>query len=244
MNQTDHFESLKSVSTGQLPAYIAGWPDSSWKKWYAAWLVETQRFFVYPYKSLATNCSDPGGMHVANEYQPDVQVAIPITAYLDTRIAVNVDQFWKFPQAGPSPYIAYDAYMEACGTLLHTLLEKHTSGSTSSIQADLYGTKPTQLLKRFEWCVSMRKSGSPYSYFPLHFRPIEVNLAFPCEESRGFFVLSRTENSGRVPLDSRFIITRYFMRGSLFRFDFLTGYLTHAFKKIMQQAIRKLKQPF
>jgi len=256
----------------ELPAYVAGWPDSSWKKWYAAWLVDTGRFVAYPYKSHTTNCSDPGGSHVSNQFQPDVQVnmftPVPVvvpahtsatdilsadagpesavspmrsenasSAYLAGRVSEGLyGSDWHFPPAESSPDVAYDAYMEPCGELVRHAVARLTGESGFTVQADLHGCKPIRLMHQADWCITLRTSGNPRAYFPLTFRPVEANLDWPCEVSHGFFVLSRPHDLGRLSIRSRYIITRYFTRGSLFRVDFLSGYVLSILIKTVEQA--------
>ncbi len=43
-----------------LPGYIQNWPEHSWKKWFAAYLISSNRYFVYPRLSYSTNYGDPG----------------------------------------------------------------------------------------------------------------------------------------------------------------------------------------
>lgn len=43
-----------------IPGDIRGWPESSWLKLYNAWIISSDRYFVYPYRSLTTNFGDPG----------------------------------------------------------------------------------------------------------------------------------------------------------------------------------------
>ena len=43
-----------------IPGDIRSWPESSWLKLYNAWIISSDRYFVYPYRSLTTNFGDPG----------------------------------------------------------------------------------------------------------------------------------------------------------------------------------------
>lgn len=43
-----------------FPNYIADWKDSSWLKFYMKYVVENNKYFVYPYNSYSTNFSDVG----------------------------------------------------------------------------------------------------------------------------------------------------------------------------------------
>jgi len=43
-----------------VPDDVIQWPDSSWKKYYIKYLVETDRFFVYPREALSTSFQEAG----------------------------------------------------------------------------------------------------------------------------------------------------------------------------------------
>lgn len=44
----------------RLPADVLNWPETSWKKYFIKYLVETDKYFVFPRISLSTNCGDAG----------------------------------------------------------------------------------------------------------------------------------------------------------------------------------------
>ena len=46
--------------TDRLPAAMVAWASSSWKKYFAWYLLETNRYIVYPRVSYSTNFSEPG----------------------------------------------------------------------------------------------------------------------------------------------------------------------------------------
>ena len=48
------------TKVANIPTDILSWPDSSWLKLYNAYIIATNKFFVYPYRSLTTNFGDPG----------------------------------------------------------------------------------------------------------------------------------------------------------------------------------------
>lgn len=54
---------------------IKGW-DKAWSKYFEAYLILTNKFFIYPYTSLSTNFSDVG-VHtnegqISNSYQVEL----------------------------------------------------------------------------------------------------------------------------------------------------------------------------
>jgi len=54
-------ENIKmDLHASNFPDYIADWKDSSWLKFYMKYVVESNKYFVYPYNSYSTNFSDVG----------------------------------------------------------------------------------------------------------------------------------------------------------------------------------------
>jgi hypothetical protein len=47
-----------------LPDYISCWPETSWKKIFAAYLIDKNKYFVYPKISLSTNFGEVGQHHL------------------------------------------------------------------------------------------------------------------------------------------------------------------------------------
>ncbi|WP_093395351.1 glycosyltransferase family protein [Halopseudomonas xinjiangensis] len=43
-----------------IPPDVRAWPESSWLKLYNAYIIDQNKFFVYPYCALSTNFGDPG----------------------------------------------------------------------------------------------------------------------------------------------------------------------------------------
>ncbi|UAW98040.1 hypothetical protein KEM63_14835 [Halopseudomonas nanhaiensis] len=43
-----------------IPPDVRSWPESSWLKLYDAYIIDRNKFFVYPYRALSTNFGDPG----------------------------------------------------------------------------------------------------------------------------------------------------------------------------------------
>jgi len=50
----------------KIPKYVRSWSDKSWLKLYIAYLIEKNRYFLYPKVSLTTNFSD-AGTHVSSD---------------------------------------------------------------------------------------------------------------------------------------------------------------------------------
>lgn len=55
-----------------LPDQVKGWPNTSWKKYFFKYMVETDKYFVYPYMPFSTNFCD-AGIHIQT-YKNELQV--------------------------------------------------------------------------------------------------------------------------------------------------------------------------
>lgn len=161
-----------------LPDQVKGWPASSWKRYFAGYLVETGKAFVYPYESLSSNCGDAGGTHDARGTHL-VQVALG-------------DQGRDLPHFSfcplDTPRVAYDAYMEASGSHIFDLLGL----ADTEVSIDLYGLKPLEELRSRPYVLTSRPVQRAEVEYPLSYRPIEQNLAFPAVPGGGALFLARS----------------------------------------------------
>jgi len=145
-----------------IPARVRSWPSSSWKKYFAAYLTATNKYFVYPYRSLTTNCNDAGGTH--ERLSSDIhQVALqdPTRDFVEPTFPARLQDA-----------VTYDAFMEA---QLNVDLEV-LSITQGSLAVDLYASKPRELLAAYDYCLTTRPVRSALRYFPLCFRPLEMNI--------------------------------------------------------------------
>ena len=158
-------------ATLELPGTVKAWPESSWKKYFAAFLVQTGRDFIYPYRSYSTNCSDPGGEHIvigSNRHQVAMSSQSRVMESLRFCSAENED-------------ISYDAYMEPSGTMLYNSLGL----SPDEVEIDTMGVKPLSLLRRKQFVLTGRLVSQAIRWFPREYRPIEFNIVFESEGREG-----------------------------------------------------------
>lgn len=99
--------------------FVTDWPPSSWLKYFIKYIIEKNKFFLYPKTSLTTNFSD-SGTHVIED-NTDFQVPLQYE---------NIE--YKFSTIKESQCV-YDAFFENVN--LSLFLNK------SDITIDLYGTK-------------------------------------------------------------------------------------------------------
>ena len=161
-----------------LPDQVKRWPPASWKRYFAAYLVDTNKSFVYPYDSFTSNCGDAGGTHM-RQGTHTLQVAMGDQSRL-------MRQFDFCPV--DRPRVSYDAYMEASG---HHVMELVGLGR-SEVSIDLYGLKPVDEIQNRPFVLTRKAVSSAIAEYPLSFRPIEQNIGYPAQAGRGALFLTRS----------------------------------------------------
>jgi hypothetical protein len=148
-----------------LPDAIKMWPESSWKKYFAAYLSNTSRDFIYPYQAFTTNCSDAGGEHIklgTGRFQ------VRLAAQSRPRPEFIFDPFLE------NPNVSYDPFMEPNGEEVFRAI-----GLTrNEVEIDTQGKKPLILIQAKEFVLTSRPVREAKRRFPLTFRPVEANLIF------------------------------------------------------------------
>lgn len=105
----------KDISAKNVPLNVSTWSDKSWLKYYIKYVIETDKFFIYPRVSYTTNFGDEG-TH-ASEAVSDLQVPL----------AGSRNKDFNFSMLSESRSV-YDAFFE------NVSLDKE-------IEFDLYGYK-------------------------------------------------------------------------------------------------------
>ena len=110
-------------SNEQVPNYVRSWSPKSWLKYNIAYLVEKDRYFLYPKISLTTNFSD-AGTHVGND-----------STIYQVPLDFGKERQYKFSIVQDSNAV-YDAYYE--NKNLHQILGLEND----ELCVDLFGYKP------------------------------------------------------------------------------------------------------
>lgn len=142
-----------------LPEYVQKWPNTSWKKYFIAFLIANNKFFVYPKVSLATNFSDDKGTNVkkkTNEHQTELLL------------------FYKdFALLGISDSAAvYDAEFEILPGSIKKLNKELES---YDFTVDLYGQKDMARCQS-DYVLTSKTCDKYLMSFGLGLRPIELNV--------------------------------------------------------------------
>ena len=167
---------LENISN--LPPAVKSWPESSWKKYFQGFMLEIGRYFVYPYKSYSTNCSDAGGNHIR---EGTTLHQVSMSAQLRPKPEYNFCPL-------DAQEVVYDSFMEPTGQFVFRAMGK----SIKELEIDIYGTKPLALLNRKPFAVTVKRSNRKDKIFSLRFRPHEFNLMFPSNSENGDFWLSQS----------------------------------------------------
>jgi len=140
------------------PFNVIYWPLKSWKKFFIFYLIEHNKFFVYPNISLTSNFDDAGSNRFSNssDYQ--------------TKLKIDNKPF-KFKRIQDS-FNRYNAYFEISQDTLKRFNPKLNS---YDFHVDLYG-----LMRKFEmhkpYIITNKKCKNPIYTFARNMKPHEMNI--------------------------------------------------------------------
>ena len=178
--QWEHFRTWRhpTTSTARLPQNAAKWdPERSWKRSFLEYMIDTDRYFVFPRTSLTSNCGDAGEHFRAS------------TTNFITPLTIGPREWRLAPWT--SRAIRYDAWFEPSPSTLSLWWPKFAENAT----IDFRGLKlPDQVST--PQLLSIRECAAPAVSFPIVLQPEAMNLGLPGEGS--FFHLGPTAAFGKV----------------------------------------------
>ncbi|WKA53997.1 hypothetical protein [Planococcus shixiaomingii] len=147
-------ESLNNVDS--LPQYIKDWSASSWLKYYNAYILENNKYFLYPYTSLTSNFTDSGTHNdiSTTSYQ------VPLLYY--SKKEYNLPTFEE-------KSLKYDMYFE------NENLYSFINIAKRDLCIDLYASKISHENKRF-WLTTKIENYKIIKSFALQLKPHEINI--------------------------------------------------------------------
>ncbi|MBR4718617.1 MAG: glycosyltransferase [Lachnospiraceae bacterium] len=169
------------IAGDNVPLNVSSWSEKSWLKYFIKFLIDTDRYFIYPRVSFTTNFGDEG-TH-ASAGVNDLQVPIA-----GMRRYGQIDFHFSDTEESRAKY---DAYFE--NMCLDSRLPEAAKGDTS---VDMYGTKQNGGYKRY--VLSCRSL--PYralQTYGRNLRPIDANVMYKIE-GRDFFLYD-TQKPGKAP---------------------------------------------
>ncbi len=165
------------LSYFNIPERVVGWTRFSWKKFFIAYLVDTNRFFAYPYISFVTNCGD-AGTHIGMNGD-----------FILTQVSLQPEHqvsSMRFSQLS-SGSIKYDAFFE----VFPDLLKQNKKLQDYEFDVDLAGVKRIEDLNS-NFILSSKKCKNPIVSFSNVLIPLETNIIEDCEGQ--YFSLGKVED--------------------------------------------------
>lgn len=211
----------------RIPRTVKNWPETSWKKYFFAFMVENNLWFVYPYQSYTTNCADEVGVHMLEQTSLH---HVPLGAF-----GRPADAF-KFCEQENSE-VRYDSFLEPDSAELYELL----GVESSEIEIDIYGVKPVSLLKESRFTLTSKKCKNPISTYRMAFRPVEkipISSLTDYKFQRGFSNhLFFSESSNIVSKKRPFFeqvnyLSYYQLNHRYFRRRYILHYITKLINKL------------
>ena len=146
-------------NTNGLPYIVKKyWPESSWKRYYYAYLIESDKYFVFPQTSYSTNFSDQGTNMVTKSFFRQTQLNLFKTPV-------------KFKKLRDSKNV-YDAYSEIKPDILNCL---NKLSWDHDIEVDLYGKKESFTK---DYVLTSKPCKKVIASFGRHMKPHEMNIIF------------------------------------------------------------------
>lgn len=214
LNQDDYFSNNKKFVN--IPNNILGWDNHSWLKFYMAYIVEKDLYFVYPYHSLSTNHSEVG-QHNTIGSSSDYQVALTAGK-----------RKYEFPTFDNA--VKYDVFFERVSY-------KVTGYEEKKVILDLYGNK-----KNFDnGDILISSQCLPYyvlETWKLAYRPHEINCKFP-QQGNAVFVYDLHKEAISPKADIRNMRTRYDVRAISWKL--MLKLALAEFKSALQNKLKKRK---
>lgn len=198
-----------------IPTPIYEWPEHSWKRFFVAYVVKFDKYFVFPRYSYSTTFPDPGTNVVTKSY------------YLQVPLMLRKKELRLKPLNEASN--VYDVYSE----LLPDRLNRFTNLLNDyDYEIDLYGWKE-EFNKEF--VLTCRACKQPIYSFDRNLKPHEMNIIMNIPGN--LLHLVKSENVIKRPknLDELLEEQTYFFR-SIYRTSFLFNILKN---RAMKKVIRK-----
>lgn len=152
-----------------MPDVIKTW-TKAWSKFFFSYMIETNRFFLFPHVSLTTNFNDSQGEH-GEGGNPWTQYSLLMGPT-------------KYCYAPSSELVKYDVYCHNYG------LYEWLGLKQEELEIDLYGTKGAINKKHYLLSISVL----PYKLiksFSLSMRPMEMNVKYQLE-GKGIYLYDTT----------------------------------------------------
>ena len=203
----------KDFASVEMPEHIKKW-KKAWSKYYMAYLIQTNRFFVFPYISHTT-CFGHAGEHSS------MVSTIGQACLLD----------------GPKKYVfkPFDELVQYDIFGVNNAIYSWLNIPRASLHVDWAGTSPNVLRKRY--VLSTQKLKYPIiNSFDLSLRPIELNVKYKLA-GQGIFLYDTEGRINEYILEIPISLAYYYLRG--FNIKLLWRYVFHYSYFAIKRKLRK-----
>ena len=167
-HQWDKFENWYELNINNdllenedIPPDVRLWPETSWKKYFVKYLIEKDKYFVYPRVSYSTNFGDAGVHHKGtNLYQVPLQ-------YCNKNLILPA-----FNESSTK----YDSY---CEILPESLKNYNSDFENYNFDVDLYGLKKN-IISDNQYVFTIRKCYKSIKLYSRALKPHEANIIENC----------------------------------------------------------------
>ncbi len=157
-------ENNPDISGYPIHKHIVNWPETSWKKYFTAYMVASNKYFVFPRQSLTTNFNDPG-THYSREINLNGQAQLQVS-----------DRKYQFKELEDS-YCLYDSHFELLPGTFKRFSEKLFP---FDFETDLYGRKDLGKLNK-PFLITSRPAKKYLYGFARALKPHDMNVIFDLE---------------------------------------------------------------
>jgi len=194
-----------------IPDRVLHWPETSWKKYFCAYLVNFNKYFVFPRISLTTNFNDVG-THLKMVINYDGQAPLKV-----------IDSEYRFIELEQSLCI-YDVYFELMASCLNKMNNKFIE---FSYELDLFGNKNLSKINT-PFILTSRPSTKSLFSFKRSLKPHELNVLFdlqgndlnfsrkkdvrPVKNKKAQFISDYQYNFSRRLPSIKLLLYNYFLR--------------------------------
>lgn len=193
-----------------IPEALNNWPESSWLKYHTRYCIENNRYFVYPYYALSTNCGDAGehSKRGSSNYQVELQ---------------SSKHKFNFSDFSQDDSIKYDAYMNRQNLDKYLDIDKD-----DCVKVDFYGTNK---LQGYRYVLSTEKLNYKIlKSYALSFRPIEYSVIHNIEGHGIYLYDTNVKEYNSLDIDQFFELFSYEIRSNS-----IPTFLKYAFKLVINE---------
>lgn len=182
--------------TEHIPQDIMLWGEKSWLRYHTRYCIERNKYFVYPYVSLTTNCAEQGE-HMEKQ---DTIYQVPLLC--------GKKEHYHLPSTTAEAE-CYDGYYE------NKALYRALALTENECCLDLMGLNDNPCGKRY-WLTTRRLKYKVVRAFSCIYRPIEQNVLSQCNGNEIYLYDTTRKATHDFPSHNETFKHRYFIETGFF----------------------------